>query len=429
MSATERVSGSSLDEITEAATGLLGRPTPRGGWLGYLSGLGLTALLALGVGWLWSEGLGISGLNDPVASAFTLANFVFWIGIACAGVLVSAALFLLGGSAPTALYRIVERMSLAALASGMLFLWVQLGRPWVVFWLAPLPNQMDVWPQYRSPLAWTFMAVAGFAAASTLLAYLGALPDLARLRDRAQGRRRRVLAALALGWRGSQGRDLGSTHRIVAVVAAVLALGLLAIVSRDLAGAQGPGWHAPIFAPIFVVAAILSGVAMVVTVAEVARRAGPGASIDARTLDVAAKVLATAALVVGVAHFVERLGGGAPVGARAWAFAATVVLAILGPQLLWLERVRASSSWLLALSILALVGTWCERFLLVTGSLQRALLPATWFVFRPTGWDFALLLGGVGLFVALLSLLARSLPHVAGAEATEEPVRVETTAS
>ncbi len=424
--------GLSFHDVTESVARPLERAPSRGWWLCFLSGLAMVALLGVAAGWLAFEGLGVTGLNRPVSSAFGAIHTLFWLGIGVGGTLLSASLLLLRPGWGSSIRRTAEAMTLCALLCASVFPVVYLGRPWLAYWMAALPNQMGIWPQFRSPQAWAFVAIGSYGVVSALLLYVGLLPDFATLRDRSRGRRRRTLAALALGWRGSirHGHHLRSAHLLLAGSAAALALAVCAIASEDLAASRLPGWHATTFPPFLVAAAVLSGTAAGVTLAVSGRRLLHLERVIARRdLDRLAKILPIAALAVGLGHLLELFVAwfsedarallafeSTVFGAHAWAYWTMVALGVLGPQLLWLERVRSSLGWLFALSLLVQPGMWCERFVVVVGSLHRGLLPATWSEFQPTLWDVAILFGGLGLFVTLFCLFVRFLPIVAVAE-------------
>jgi Ni/Fe-hydrogenase subunit HybB-like protein len=418
------------------------RRAGRGWWI--LFGLS-SAAFAIGagaVGYLVTTGIGVWGVNRGVAWAFDITNFVFWIGIGHAGTLISAILLLLRQEWRTGVHRAAEMMTIFAIVCAAIFPVIHLGRPWLLHWVLPLPNTRGpLWINFLSPLTWDVVAISTYFAVSALFCWLGLLPDLALMRDASGGRRRRVLAALCLGWDGSQ--RTWARHReacvLVAALATPLVISVHSVVSFDFAATLVPGWHTTIFPPYFVVGAIFSGMATVLVLAIVMRRAMALESvITPGHLDAMGKVMLAASLLLGFAYFVElaeplvsgheaqrllllaRTGG-----PLAWAFWTMLACNALVPQLLWLPAVRRNAAASLAIAATAVVGMWLERFVIVVGSLQRDALPATWVGYLPTAFEVATLVGSVGLFLVLFLLFCRFLPVVAVSEAWGERARRE----
>jgi Ni/Fe-hydrogenase subunit HybB-like protein len=405
--------------------------------LGWLIGVGLTALLVglllVAVTYLFMAGVGIWGIDVPVAWGMAIGNFVWWIGIGHAGTLISAILLLLRQKWRTSINRFAEAMTLFAVVCAGLFPILHLGRPWFFYWLIPYPSTMGVWPQFRSPLVWDFFAVSTYLTVSLLFWYLGLIPDLASLRDRARRRRTRIFfGILALGWRGASRhwQRYEQTYYLLAALATPLVVSVHSVVSFDFAVANVPGWHSTIFPPYFVAGALFSGFAMVLTIAiplRVAYRLQD--LVTERHIDVLAKVLLASGLVVAYAYLMElfiawysanqyeqyviqnRMFG--PYAALYWIYMACNVLAV---QLLWFRWVRRNHLLLFLIALLVNLGMWTERFVIVVTSLHRDFLPSSWGFYVPTIWDWATLLGTLGLFSFLLFLFIRGLPMISAHE-------------
>jgi molybdopterin-containing oxidoreductase family membrane subunit len=408
-------------------------------WTAFLvASAGVCGLLAA-VSWLLVKGVGIWGVDIPVAWGFAIGNFVWWIGIGHAGTFISAVLLLLRQKWRTSINRFAEAMTLFAAGIAGLFPILHLGRPWFFYWLVPYPNVMNVWPQWRSPLVWDFFAIATYLTVSLLFWYVGLIPDLATLRDRAgqRGERKRQIAygLLALGWRG-EARHWARyewAYLLLAGLATPLVVSVHTIVSLDFAVGNTPGYHSTIFPPYFVAGALFSGFAMVLTLAIPLRHAfGLHDFITGRHLANAAKVLLATCWLVSYGYLAEiftafysgdiyerymtvnRFTG--PYGPVYWAMLACNVLV---PQLFWFRRVRHSVPLLFVLSLVINCGMWMERFLIVVTSLHRDFLPSSWGMFTPTRWDWITLFGSIALFVWLFLLFVRFLPLISIAEMRE----------
>ena len=262
--------------ITEAVAEPVERRTPIGWWLFFIPSLALLGLLGVAVSWLFWEGIGIWGLNVPVGWAWDITNFVFWVGIGHAGTLISAILFLFRQKWRTSINRSAEAMTIFAVMCALTFPGIHVGRVWVAYWMFPIPNQMGMWPNFRSPLLWDVFAVSIYGTVSVLFWYVGLIPDLATMRDRAKTRTRKfVYGFFALGWRGSvrQWHHYETAYLVLAALATPLVLSVHSIVSMDFAVSVLPGWHTTIFPPYFVAGAIFSGFAMVLTLMVICRTA------------------------------------------------------------------------------------------------------------------------------------------------------------
>ena len=419
--------------ITEAVC----RPVewkPPTGWYVALGISGsFLALFGVSIAWLFWEGTGIWGNNVPVAWGWPIVNFVFWVGIGHAGTLISAVLFLFRQKWRTSINRAAEAMTLFAVACALSFPTIHTGRPWLDYWMMPVPNQMSMWPQFRSPLMWDVFAVSIYGLVSLLFWYVGLIPDLATLRDRAKTRIRQLAYGIfALGWRGSMRHWLHyeRAYLLLAGLATPLVLSVHSVVSFDFAVSQLPGWHTTIFPPYFVAGAIFSGLAMVITLMVVCRVAFKMTHIITLLhFDRMAKLILLTGTLVGYAYGIEFFVAwysGNPfetfaffnraLGPYAWAYWIMVSCNVLTPQVFWFKKARTSIPILFVASLLVNVGMWFERFVIVVTSLHRDFLPSSWGYFVPTFWDVATLLGSFGLFFTLFCLFVRYLPMVAMSE-------------
>lgn len=369
------------------------RPRSRLWWITFaVVGL-LTGLLALCVTLTVWVGVGLWGNNIPVAWAFGIINFVWWVGIGHAGTFISAVLLLFEQKWRTSINRFSEAMTLFAVIQAGLFPLLHLGRPWFAYWLVPYPSTLRVWPQFRSALPWDAAAITTYLTVSLLFWYLGLLPDLASLRDSAPTRRRRIIYGIfALGFRGSARhyRHYRLLYGLLAGLATPLVISVHSIVSSDFASGIVPGWHSTIFPPFFVAGAIFSGFAMVVTILVPVRRIfGLENVITKSHLDSLGKmILATAWIVIG-AYIIEQFSAwyagdepdyyqffvARPAGPNAVAFWLQMFCNVVVTQFLWSPRVRQNTVAIWIISIFVNVGMWCERFVIVVMSLQRDYLP------------------------------------------------------
>jgi molybdopterin-containing oxidoreductase family membrane subunit len=402
----------------------------RAGWLiGLCLSFALTMLLLVSTGWLFLKGIGIWGINVPVAWGFAIINFVWWVGIGHAGTLISAILLLFRQEWRTSINRFAEAMTLFAVACAGLFPLLHLGRPQLFYWLVPYPATTGVWPQFRSPLLWDAFAVGTYATVSLLFWYVGLIPDLATLRDKSTRRGPQIIyGILAMGWRGSarHWKRYQTAYLLLAGLATPLVVSVHTIVAFDFAVSIIPGWHATIFPPYFVAGAIYSGFAMVLTIAIPLRAAyGLKDLVTDRHLDNMAKVMLTAGIIVAYGYMMEFFAawyGGHHIeefmvnnrmsGPYAIAFWALIACNILVPQLLWSRKLRKNVYFLFVIALVINVGMWLERFVIVVISLHRDYLPSSWGMYVPTVWDWATFLGTIGLFVTLLLLFIRFLPMI-----------------
>ncbi len=418
------------------AGAVLQRPLRRGWILGFAAAFALLMLFLFTIAWLLLKGVGIWGVNQPVAWGFAITNFVWWIGIGHAGTFISAILLLLHQDWRTSINRFAEAMTLFAVACAGLFPLLHLGRPWVFYWLLPYPNTMGLWPQWRSALVWDVFAVTTYLVVSLLFWYVGLLPDVATMRDRAGNRTiARLYGILSLGWRGSarHWKRFHVVYLLLAGLATPLVLSVHSVVSLDFAIAIVPGWHSTIFPPYFVAGAIFSGFAMVLTLAIPIRHVyGLQDFITLRHLENAAKVMLATGLMVAHGYLTENfmawysddrfeiyLAVNRMLGPYWPAYWILIACNVLTPQALWFRRVRTSIPALFVISLLVNVGMWTERYVIVVTSLHRDFLPSSWGMFHGTRWDWLTFIGSFGLFLTLLFLFLRILPAISISEMRE----------
>jgi molybdopterin-containing oxidoreductase family membrane subunit len=422
--------GYSYATVTDKISAIiLQEGTPRGWLIGFALAFTLLMMLMYAVAYLFVIGVGIWGINIPVGWGFAIVNFVWWIGIGHAGTLISAILLLLRQQWRTSINRFAEAMTLFAVACAGMFPVLHMGRPWLAYWLFPYPNTMGTWPQFRSPLVWDVFAVSTYATVSLLFWFVGLIPDLATLRDRARHRAARVIyGILAMGWRGSAVHWLRyeNASLLLAGLATPLVVSVHTVVSFDFAVAVIPGWHSTIFPPYFVAGAIYSGFAMVMTLAIPIRAVYKLEDfITLRHLDNMAKILLATGLIVGYGYMMETFGAfysgdhfekfmilNRMTGPYAPFYWSLITCNILMPQLLWFPRVRRNVPGLFVISLIVNVGMWLERFIIVVTSLHRDFLPSSWGMYSPTRWDWATYVGSIGLFLTLLFLFVRYLPMI-----------------
>jgi Ni/Fe-hydrogenase subunit HybB-like protein len=413
------------------------RPAQRRWWIAFAISGALTALLGALVTYTIVTGIGVWGNNIPVAWAFGIINFVWWIGIGHAGTFISAILYLFEQRWRTSINRLAEAMTLFAVLQAALFPMLHLGRPWFAYWLFPYPSQMEVWPQVKSALPWDAAAVTTYFTVSLLFWYLGLLPDLASLRDSAPTRRRRIIYGLfALGWNGKAGtwRHYRAAYLILAGVATPLVLSVHSVVSSDFAMSLVPGWHSTIFPPYFVAGAIFSGFAMVLTLLIPVRAMFKLHNvITQKHLENCAKLTLATGSIVAYGYILEWFFAwysgdrsefyqafiARPTGPGATMFWITMTCNVVVPQLLWSKRVRTTTWILFVLSLLVNVGMWGERFMIIVQSLEREYLPSMWASYSPTFVDLGILLGTMGFFTFLFLLFLRFIPIVALFEVRE----------
>lgn len=416
--------------VTGRISGLvLSRRAGAAWWLGILATGCLTLALLAGMVYLFNVGVGIFGINVPVAWGVPIVNTIWWIGIAHAGTLISAALLLTRQPWRASINRLAEAMAMFAIICAGLYPLIHLGRPWLAYYLLPYPDTLGLWPQWRSPLVWDFFAIATYLVFTFCFLYLSLLPDFASLRDRAVSRGRQVFyGILALGWRNSarHWQRYERANQVMAVVAGPIVVSVTGIISLDLAVSIVPGFHFTIFPPYFVAGALFSGFATVAMLAVLVRSLlGLGDLITRRHLDYLGRMMLLFGLVVAYAYsqeiftawytgdeyyrylYIDRWTG--PYAPAWWGmFVCNVVLV----QLLWWRRVRRSPLALFALALTSNLGMWLERFQIVFTSTHADFMPSAWDTVWPTAWDWLLYAGTLGLFALLLLVFVRLAPVV-----------------
>ena len=408
----------------------LKKRTPFHWFIGFAIAFMVAQLLLFTVIVLVTRGIGIWGNNQPVGWAFDIINFVWWIGIGHAGTLISAILLLLNQKWRTSINRFAEAMTLFAVACAGMFPLLHTGRPWLAYWLFPYPNTMGIWPQFRSPLMWDVFAVSTYATVSALFWYIGLIPDLATLRDRAKNQYFKfIYAALSWGWRGSarHWHRYEITYLILAGISTPLVLSVHTIVSFDFSISQVPGWHTTFFPPYFVAGAIYAGFAMVLLLAIPLRHLyGMKDFITKTHLVYMGKVMLATGLIVFYAYIMEFFFGWYSGSEYEWFMIKNRIWE--GPywffywmlifcngiaiQFLWFKRFRESEVWLFIISIIVSIGMWLERFVIIVTSLERDFLPSSWAMYSPTMFDISMFAGTLGFFFTLIFLFVRFVPVI-----------------
>jgi molybdopterin-containing oxidoreductase family membrane subunit len=411
------------------------KPPSRRYWLAVMGCLFLVSLFLYAWGHQITKGLGVSGLNNPVGWGTYITTMVFWIGIGHAGTLISAILLLLRARWRTSIYRLSEATTIFAVATAGMFPFIHLGRVWVAYYILPYPSGRELWPNFRSPLAWDVLAISTYLTVSLIFFYIGLIPDLATLRDKAQGFRKRVFGLLSLGWTGShrQWKHYSAGYVFFAALATPLVISVHSVVSWDFAMSVIPGWHTTIFAPYFVAGAILSGLAMVMTILIPMRRwLRLEHVIEKWHLEAMAKLTILVSLIVGYAYgvefFIAWYSGNTyeqfifvfrPTGHYAWVFWIMVICNALVPLLFFFRRVRQNLALMFVISLLINVGMWMERYNIIVSSLARDYLPFAWGDYAPSWVELSILAGSFGLFFLLVLLFVKHLPSIAATEVKE----------
>ena len=429
--------GETAGSVTDRIAGVaLSPPRRLWWWAAFALSFGLLGVGVLSVGWLFGNGVQVWGNDWPVMWGFPIINYVWWIGIASGGTLTSALFYLTRSQWRNSVNRIAEAMTIFAALCAGLYPIIHLGRPWLFYWLAPYPNTMTLWPQFRSPLLWDFIAILAYVVSSVLFWFLGMVPDLASLRDHASGRVQQVFyGTLAAGFRGSgpQWRRYHACYGVMAAIMAPLVVSVHSVVGLDFAAAATPGWYSTEYPPFFVFGAALSGFGMVLLLLIPLRPLlGLSSVITERHLDVLGRLLLTSSLCVSycymmdafdvlyggekdvVRQFTDRVGGlYAPV------YWCTLLFNCAVPLLLSWGRLRRMQPVLFAAALSAVAGMWLERFGIVIPLLHRTNLPSAFGDYAPTLWDWGVFTGTVGLFGCGFLLFVRFLPVVSVAEVRE----------
>jgi len=422
--------GHTFASITDKISSIVltGR-TPLFWYISFGIGFLLVLLLLFCITAVVSVGIGLFGVMIPVAWGWAIVNFVWWIGIGHAGTLISAILLLLRQKWRQSINRFAEAMTLFAVACAGIFPLIHLGRPWFAYWLFPYPSTMGIQPQFRSPLVWDVFAVSTYFTVSLLFWFLGLIPDLATLRDRATRRVPRfIYGMLAMGWRGSavHWHRYESAYLLLAGLATPLVVSVHTVVSFDFAVALVPGWHSTIFPPYFVAGAIYSGFAMVLTIAIPLRKLyGLEDFITLRHLKNMAIVMLATGMIVAYGYLMETFTAwysaeiferymmmNRMFGPYGWMYWILILFNILIPQALWIRRLQTKPWVLFLIAIAVNIGMWLERYVIVVVSLHRDFMPSAWGMYSGTVFDYGVLVGTIGLFVALLFLFIRLLPMI-----------------
>ena len=427
-----QTAGSVTDQIARLA---LVPPRRVWWWAAFAASFSLLGLGAVSVAWLFTHGIAVLGNDWPVMWGFPIINYVWWIGIASGGTLTSALFYLTRSEWRNSVNRIAEGMTMFAAPCAGLYVIFHMGRPWFFYWLAPYPNTMTLWPQFRSPLLWDFIAVLTYILSSAMFWYLGMLPDLASLRDQARGRIQQVAyGVLALGFRGggAQWRRYHACYGMLAGIMAPMVVSVHSIVGLDFAGGATPGWYSTEYPPFFVFGAAFSGFGMVLMLLIPLRPLlGIGTVVTGRHLDVLGRLLVVSSLCVSycyvmdafdvlyggekdtVRQFIERT-----TGLYAGVYWATLVCNCALPLLVAVPGLRRRTPVLFLAATSAVVGMWLERFGIIA-LLHRTNLPSATGDYFPTFWDWSLFAGTIGLFGCGFLLFIRFLPVVSVAEVRE----------
>ena len=406
----------------------------RAWWIAF----GITLLATLwGVWAIWvtlRDGIGAWGLNKNVGWAWDITNFVWWIGIGHAGTLISAVLLLFRQQWRVAINRSAEAMTIFAVLQASIFPILHLGRPWLLHFNLPIPNQYgSLWDNFNSPLLWDVFAIATYFSVSLVFWWVGLLPDFAMLRDRTlKPFQKKIYSLLSFGWSGraKDWQRIEETMLLLAGIATPLVISVHTIVSFDFATSVVSGWHTTIFPPYFVAGAIFSGFAMVSLLLIILRKVCKlEAYITLKHIELMNTVMLVAGSIVAVAYlteffmamrshseFEQYVFHNRATGAYAWAFWTMIICNVVLPQLLWFKKLRRSITFSVGVALVVCVGMWFERFVIIVTSLHRGYLPSSWTMFSPTWVDIGIFVGTLGFFFLLFLLYARSFPMIAQAE-------------
>ncbi|NLT69407.1 MAG: polysulfide reductase NrfD [Verrucomicrobiaceae bacterium] len=423
----------SLGWITDRICGIVENRQPFVWWVLFVPSVVLFGCLVFSLVYLVSTGVGVWGMNHPVAWGWDIVNFVFWIGIGHAGTLISAILFLTRQKWRTSVNRASEAMTLIAVMCAGLFPGFHVGRFWMVWFLAPIPNSNAIWQNFKSPLLWDVFAVSTYFTVSVIFWYIGLIPDLATLRDRGKGLAKKAYGFFALGWRGGnrQWRHYEMAYLILAAISTPLVLSVHSVVSFDFATSVIPGWHTTIFPPYFVAGAIFGGFAMVLTLMLPVRKLyGLEDLITAKHIDNMAKIILLTGTIVGYAYIMElfisyyaanKFEGDAfhmriLSGPYRWAYYCMFFCNVIAPQVFWFHWSR-HNLWMVFLIVnIVNVGMWFERFVIIPTSLAQDFLPGQWGYYSASWVEKLMFAGSFGMFLMLFLLFIRFLPVIAVSE-------------
>ena len=402
-------------------------------WMGFtVAALG-AMLWVFSVSYTFWTGIGAWGLNKTVGWAWDITDFVWWVGIGHAGTLISAVLLIFRQNWRNSINRSAEAMTIFAVICAATYVVAHMGRPWLAYWIFPLPNQFgSLWVNFNSPLVWDAFAISTYFTVSLVFWYTGLLPDIATVRDRATGMRKRIYSIMSFGWAGNvkTWQRFEIVSLILAGISTPLVLSVHTIVSMDFATSVIPGWHTTIFPPYFVAGAIFSGFAMVQTLLLITRKVMNFEDyITMFHIESMNKIIMTTGSIVGVAYLTELFiawysgseyemyaFANRVAGPYWWAYWTMMTCNVISPQLFWFKRIRTSIPISWVLSIVVNIGMWFERFVIIVTSLHRDYLPSSWAMFYPTWTDVGVFVGSVGLFFTLFLLFLRVLPGIAMAE-------------
>jgi len=422
----------SVGWISDHIAGICEGPAPKWWLPALVMSVSLMTMMFGCIAYLIATGVGVWGLNQPVAWAWDITNFVFWIGIGHAGTLISAILFLLRQKWRTSVNRAAEAMTLFAVACAGIFPLIHVGRIWyALWWLPPIPNNYDIWPQFRSPLLWDVFAVSTYGTVSLLFWYTGLIPDLATMRDRATSKVKKFLYGLfAFGWTGSNRHwsNYEKCYLLLAGLSTPLVLSVHSIVSFDFAVSQLPGWHTTIFPPYFVAGAIFGGFAMVLTLMLPARLFYPQLDdmITRNHVDKMAKIILLTGTIVGYAYLMELFVAlvysgnfyesnafyNRATGWYAWHYYAMMFCNVISPQIFWSKKMRHNYIVVFIVCQFVNAGMWYERFVIIGTTLAQDFLPSSWGHYTPSWVEVFTFIGTFGMFITLFLLFMRFLPMI-----------------
>ncbi|MFM8513871.1 MAG: NrfD/PsrC family molybdoenzyme membrane anchor subunit, partial [Bacteroidota bacterium] len=423
----------SYSQITEDIIKPIEAKPTKWWYLGFTVSLAALGLWLLSVTYLLFTGVGVWGLNKTVDWGWDITNFVWWVGIGHAGTLISAVLLLFRQKWRTAVNRSAEAMTIFAVICAGSYPLLHAGRPWLIYWVFPLPNTYgSLWSNFNSPLLWDVFAISTYLTVSLVFWYVGLIPDLATIRDRAVGLRKKIYGLMSFGWNGSAKgwQRFESVSLILAGLSTPLVLSVHTIVSFDFATSVIPGWHTTIFPPYFVAGAVFSGFAMVQTLLIIMRKSMRLEQyITLNHIDVMNKIILVTGSIVGSAYITEFFIAwysavpyeqyafvNRAFGPYWWAYWTMMTCNVITPQLFWSRKLRRSLTASFIISIFVNIGMWFERFVIIVTSLHRDYLPSSWLMYSPTWVEIGMYIGSLGLFFTLFFLFAKFLPVIAVAE-------------
>ena len=423
----------SYSQITEDIIKPIEAKPTKWWYLGFTVSLAALGLWLVSVTYLLFTGVGVWGLNKTVDWGWDITNFVWWVGIGHAGTLISAVLLLFRQKWRTAVNRSAEAMTIFAVVCAGSYPLLHAGRPWLIYWVFPLPNTYgSLWSNFNSPLLWDVFAISTYLTVSLVFWYVGLIPDLATIRDRAVGIRRKIYGLMSFGWNGSAKgwQRFESVSLILAGLSTPLVLSVHTIVSFDFATSVIPGWHTTIFPPYFVAGAVFSGFAMVQTLLIIMRKSMRLEQyITLNHIDVMNKIILVTGSIVGSAYITEFFiawysavpyeqyaFANRMFGPYWWAYWTMMTCNVITPQLFWSRKLRRSLTASFIISIFVNIGMWFERFVIIVTSLHRDYLPSSWLMYSPSWVEICMYIGSLGLFFTLFFLFAKFLPVIAVAE-------------